>query len=254
MLNRWTCTKLPFPLNASFQLGNGHSNAQKWPFFEAHAIGGGVLPWSDPSFIHFNPRRPAMVNGITSAGYAQTVSFTQPNISQSRPDASSPSEYKTGTDTVNISDQARFSLLSSLFSCAESNSISIRDIEESLSKATVSVEKRLQSLYRQIGISDSSQMEISVGYDGSILVKGENPESDALAEAINADGELANTIRGISANASLLEALKKHQEFAAAYEKDPVAAVERYGYLLEDGHEYNVSFSLQNGHIDTKVE
>ena len=101
-----------------------------------------------------------MVNGITSAGYAQTVSFTQPNISQSRPDASSPSEYKTGADTVNISDKAKLSLLSSLFSCAESNSISIRDIEESLSNATVSIEKRLQSLYRQIGIPGKTATSI----------------------------------------------------------------------------------------------
>ncbi len=195
-----------------------------------------------------------MVNGIMTVGYSQTASFTQPNISQSRPVSSYPSEYKTSIDTVNISDEAKFSLLSRLFPSTGGKSISIRDIEESLSNATSSVEKRLQSLYRQIGISSNSQMEISVGRDGSILVNGESPESDSLAEAINVDDELANTIRGMSANASLLEAFIKHQEFAAAYEKDQVAAVDRYGYLLEDGHEYNVSFSMKNGHIDTKVE
>jgi hypothetical protein len=97
-------------------------------------------------------------------------------------------------------------------------------------------------------------MEIRVGRDGKILVNGENPQSDHLAEAVNADDELSNSIRRISANTSLLEAYKNHQEFAEAYEKDPVAAVERYGYLLEDGHGYNVLFSMQNGHIDTKAE
>jgi hypothetical protein len=97
-------------------------------------------------------------------------------------------------------------------------------------------------------------MEISVGRDGSILVNGKSPESDNLAEAINANDELSNSIRKMSADASLLEAIKKHKEFAAAYDKNPIAAVERYGYLLEDGHGYNVSFSVQNGHIDTKVE
>lgn len=204
--------------------------------------------------IHYNTGRSAMINGIISSGYAQTVRFTQPNISQLPQGSSSPFEYKTGTDTVNISDGAKFPLLSSLFPSAGSNSISIRDIEESLSNATSSVEKRLQSLYSKHGISSNSKMEISVGYDGSILVNGESPASESLAEEINADDELSNSIRKMSSDTSLLEAFKKHIKFTAAYEKDPVAAVERYGYLLEDGHDYHVSFSMQNGHIDTKVE
>ncbi len=195
-----------------------------------------------------------MVNGITSAGYAQPVSFTQQNFSQSPTDSSSPSEYKTGTDTVNISNNAKLLLLSSLFPSVEGDSISIGDIEESLSNTTSSVEKRLESLYQQLGIHPNSKMEISVGHDGSISVNGESPESDNLAEAINADDELSNSIRRMSANTSLLEAIKDGQEFVAAYEKDPFAAVERYSYLLEDGHGYNVLFSMQNGHIDTKAE
>jgi len=135
-----------------------------------------------------------MINGIISSGYAQTVRFTQPNISQLPQGSSSPFEYKTGTDTVSISDEAKFPLLSSLFPSAGSNSISIRDIEESLSNATSSVEKRLQSLYSKHGISSNSKMEISVGYDGSILINGESPASETLAEEINADDEFGRSL------------------------------------------------------------
>ena len=193
-----------------------------------------------------------MVNGIMSTGYIQSAIFPQQNISQSPTDSSPTSEDKTDTDTINISNKAK--LLSSLFPYAKNGSISIEDIEESLSDTTAAVEKRLQSLYGQLGIQPDFQMEFSVGYDGKILVNGESPESDHLAEAINADAELSNSIRRMSADTSLLAAFKNHQEFASAYEKDPVAAVERYGYLLEDGHGYNVLFSMQDGHINSKAE
>ncbi len=194
-----------------------------------------------------------MVHAIKPAGCTQIFSVAQPNISHSNIDPSS-SGHKTADDKVNISDEAKFSLQSSRLLSSIETTISIGDIEEAFTTASAYVEKRLQSLYRQFGISFDSRMEISVGRDGSILVKGQSPESDALAKAIHADDELANTIRKMSADASLLEAVKKHQEFAAAYQKDPAAAVKAYGFLLEDGHEYRVSFSMANGHIDTKVE
>jgi hypothetical protein len=167
-------------------------------------------------------------------------------------ETASVSGNKVDTDTVSISDKSR--LLSNLLPSVEGNSISIADIEASLAKTTASVENRLRSLSRQLGITPDSRMQFSVGHDGSILVNGESPESDRLAAAINEDAELTNSIREMSANASLLAACKKHEEFAAAYAKDPVAAVQRYAYLFEDGHEYKVSFSMQDGYIDTRTE
>ena len=192
-----------------------------------------------------------MVNGIMSTGYIQSAIFPRQNISRSPADSVPASGDKTDTDTINISYKAK--LLSSLFPSAGNGSISIGDIKESLSHTTSSVEKRMQSLYEQLGIRPDFQMEFSVGYDGKILVDGKSPQSDRIAEAINADAELSNSIRRMSADAALLAAAEKHQEFAAAYEKDPVAAVERYGYLLEDGHGYNVLFSMQDGHINTRA-
>lgn len=196
-----------------------------------------------------------MVTVLTPNRPVQNLNFLQPNSSQSRQGSTLPTEYKPANDTVSISSAGKISsILSSRLPSAKTNSVSVVSIEEDFLNATSFVEERLQSLYRQIGISSISQMEITVGYDGSILVDGEGSESNSLAAAINADDELANNIRGMSAMASALEAIKKHQEFVAAYEKDPLAAVDRYGYLLEDGHEYQVSFSIKTGKIDTRVE
>ena len=189
-----------------------------------------------------------MISNIMSAQSAQAVNFTQ---TSSRLRSSTPEEKTTVADTVSISTEAKHLLLASPFSSTGSTTISVKDIEASLSKETSYVKKRLQSLYSKYGISPDSKMEISVGNDGNIFVNGESPASESLAEEINNDDELSNSIKKMSADASLLDAIEKHDEFAAAYEKDPKSAVERYRYLLEDGHNYNASFSMQNGSINT---
>jgi hypothetical protein len=142
-----------------------------------------------------------MINSIMSAQNAQTVNDVQ---TSSRLSSSTPEDKKAVTDTVNISNKAKHVLLASPFSCTGSNTISVRDIEESFTNTSSYVEKRLQSFYSKHGISPDSKMEISVGYNGSILVNGESPASKSLAEEINADDELSNSIRKMSADASLL--------------------------------------------------
>lgn len=189
-----------------------------------------------------------MINSVMSAGYVQSVLFPQQNSSQSLIETDPASDNKAGTDTITISDKSR--LLSNLLPSVGGTTISIEDIETSLANTTVSVEKRLQSLCRQLGIDPDSKIEFSVGHDGKIEINGESPESERLAAAINEDDELSNSIRQMSADASLLEAFKKHQEFTEAYENDPVAAMQRYSDLFEDGHDYDVTFSMQDGHID----
>lgn len=195
-----------------------------------------------------------MIGGIMPAGYAVAVSGAYPNMSQSCPESGAVSGNKTWEDTVTISGEAKRLSLSGLLPSAGEGAVSIGDIKEAFTDAVSSVEKRLQSLCRQTGISSDVQMEISVNCDGSIRVNGKSPESDTLEQAINADDGLANTIRGMSAHASLLDATERHRDFAEAYEQDPAAALDLYGCLFEDGHEYNVSFLMQNGHIETKVE
>lgn len=192
-----------------------------------------------------------MINSIMSVQNTQAVNLTQ---SSSRLSSSNAEDKKTVTDTVNISGEAKSLLVANPFSSTVSTTIDMIDIEESLANTTSYVEKRLQSLYSKYGISPDSKMEFSVGYDGSISVNGESPASELLAEEINADDELSNSIRKMSSDASFLEAFKKHEEFAAAYAKDPKSALERYGNLFEDGHKYHSSFSMQDGKIDIKVE
>jgi len=191
--------------------------------------------------------------GLLSSGYTQAAGLFQHGTAQSH-SASPPQSDQPDRDTVNISDQGKFSLISSRLHPAGNKSVSVQSIAENFRDLSSHVEDSLRALSRQLGIPSSSRMQITVGGDGHIIVNGESPHADRLAAKINGNDELANEIRGMSAMASILEAIKKHQEFAAAYDQNPVAAVERFGYLLEDGHEYHASFTMQNDHLDTEVQ
>ncbi len=137
---------------------------------------------------------------------------------------------------------------------SEQRVVSVDFFEESLKQLKSYVEKLAGVKCRDLGIDGGAEMKFSVGYDGTILVNGQEPEAGKLAQAINEDEELANSIRGMSATASLLEAARRHQEFAAAYEREPLAAVEQYGYLLEDGHDYHVTFTMAEGKVSSQVQ
>jgi len=183
-----------------------------------------------------------MISTVTTNKYVQAIGFIQPGSETKISTDSSPSSMSsTGTDAVSISNEGQqASLISTRLLSGLKAPIFLMASKENLLALTSQTENKLQKLYEQIGISANSQMDISVGSDGAILVNGQSPNYDALAEAIN-DDELANSIRGMSAMAAVLEAGEKHQEFSEAYKKDPIAAVDRFGYLLEDGHDYHVA-------------
>jgi len=193
-----------------------------------------------------------MISKIISAQYAQAVNFTQPQPAPNNILTATGSTI--GPDTVRISNEGKAALIASKLQPPKKGSNTIGSIEDDFSNLTSFVENKIQSLYKELGIPSNSKMNIHGGTDGTILVAGQSPLSDKLAAAINADATLSNAIRGVASMASALEAIKKQQEFAAAYDKNPVAAVERFGYLLEDGHNYHVSLSMQNNHLETKVD
>lgn len=196
-----------------------------------------------------------MISTVTTNKYVHAIGLVQAGSEVKVSTDFSPSSISSmDSDAVNISREGQQASLISkkLFSGLNFPKL-LMPSTDNLLALTSQTESKLQKLYEQLGISDDSQMDISVGHDGAVLVNGQSPDSDALAKAINDDDELQNEIRGMSAMASVLEAVKKHQEFSEAYEKDPIDAVNRFGYLLEDGHDYDVTFSMLNGHIETNV-
>ncbi len=197
-----------------------------------------------------------MVNALTSNSYMKTSNPIQPiNASQSSIlSTSSNRGTKATVDKATLSNKNNFSLIYDRSFSIQKGCVTIESIKNDLSNTTYFVEKNIQSIYRQLDIPLSTQMKIRVGRDGSIIVNGNSPQSEKLAEEINKNKDLSNAIRRMSMLSSVLEAIRKHKEFVDAYNKDPFAAVERYGSLLEDGHDYHVIFLIKDGSIDTTVE
>lgn len=191
-----------------------------------------------------------MITSVRAAGFLAAAGKVQT--------AGAGQEHGAGKEIAGAGDRVTLSgagrTVSALIGTTPNGgTISLASIEAQLREDTRLVEEKLQGLYRELGMDSDAKTNLSVDYDGKILVSGGGDKGQALAEAVNADEELTTTFKRMSAATSLLEAAKKHQEFANAYATNPQQAVERYGSLLEGGHEYHVNFAYSNGRLETST-
>lgn len=195
-----------------------------------------------------------MISSLYSTGYSNSMYSSQGLLEQPALNNIDPSVRKSGSDTITISGTGRQASLLGDILASNNGPITLESIESSLNNDTSKVEKQLGLLYTKLGISPDNEMDMSVGCDGKITVRGNNSNADKLEDAINSDPELSNTIRRMSANSSFLEAAKKHLEFARRYEQNPGIAIKEFAYLFEEGRHYNVTFTMSNGSISSEVE
>lgn len=195
-----------------------------------------------------------MISSLYSTGYSNSMYSTQALFEQTNSTNIDPLTRKSGNDTITISGTGRQASLLGGILAANSGPITLESIEDSLKNDTSMVERQLRVIYAKQGISPDTEIDISVGSDGKIIVHGNSSKADELENAINSDPELSNTIRRMSANSSFLEAAKNYLDFAKKYEKNPDIAIKEFAYLLEQGRHYNVTFTMSNGSISSEVE
>ncbi len=136
----------------------------------------------------------------------------------------------------------------------DNNIINVDEFRLDLKNTTSYVESRLNEILLNMGIDPDLEFEFTTGYDGSIIINGDDPSIESIEAAVNSDFELSNLIRKMSSVSSSLKALENYLEFAAAYKNDPVAAVAKYGWMLDDNSSYDVTFSFENGKITSEVK
>jgi len=132
--------------------------------------------------------------------------------------------------------------------------ISIEDIFTSISKDRAAVEKYLHTTLNELGIDENALFELTSNYTGRIVVRGDFQGKEALEDTLNNDRQFSNTFRRLSANSSLYEAWRRHEEFMNAYEVDPEAAVAQFISLFNDSSQYHFTLSYSNGHAETRVD
>ena len=82
--------------------------------------------------------------------------------------------------------------------------------------------------------------------DGRIVVQGDHPQKTEIEALLNDDPELASAARGVCMVYDLLRSARRHQEFAKAYEQDPVAAVQMYAHLFDEQTAWPLEFRLDS--------
>lgn len=168
-----------------------------------------------------------------------------------------PLPYETASrssdngDTLQISTAAKGSLLSKIL--RPSQAITVSSLETEFRRDSILLENRLNVICQKLGIPSDTPMKLYPGFDGRTLVAGNDKWTQAFGEAINADPETVDLVNKTAANAEFLEACKKHEEFSAAYAKNPTTAVQRFAFLLEGSHPYQMFLTFQNNRINTDM-
>ncbi|MEZ7198428.1 hypothetical protein [Pseudodesulfovibrio karagichevae] len=171
--------------------------------------------------------------GVQSVG---TPSFT--------PRTASPGSGTGGTgDTVTISEEARAMSAAAAAKAkkdSEAPSLGLLSAElplltpEELAQKAENVQSRITALFMEQGIPTDPPAELYTDEAGAIRVKGDHPHKDEIEAALAGDEALSNDFRMVSAQAEIQKAAERHTAFAAAYAKDPDAAVARFAYLFDD--------------------
>jgi len=106
--------------------------------------------------------------------------------------------------------------------------VSIDEIRFATEQQLSDWHQKVSDLLEGAGIDLAEPVALRIDSNGGILVSGDHPQKEAIEQFFVQQPELANDVRQLSAQLSLIAAAEAHQEFAAAYEEDPVAAVERW--------------------------
>jgi len=131
--------------------------------------------------------------------------------------------------------------------------IRIGDIQTQMNIDKQRVDDELDVFMTSLGIEKDVSFSLTTTRTGRIAVSGDFEGKERLETALNNDKEFNNNFKRLSANSSLMEAVKRSEEFQKAYEIDPKAAVAQFASLLSDSTEYHFSYLYENGQSETNV-
>lgn len=156
------------------------------------------------------------------------------------------------SDTVSLSAGGlRAALMESMGLDPATDSICISDIERVVERDTNHIARQLGSITSDMGID--AEFELSVGYDGSIVVKGDFPKRQALEERLNSDDAFARQFQRLSSNSCFLEAARESLAFQQAYAVDPEKAVQDFISLLDGNRSYSFRLHYSQDGVTTEV-
>ncbi|MCE5269976.1 hypothetical protein LLH00_01675 [bacterium] len=189
------------------------------------------------------------VSTIASAWETTRVGSTSAVGSAAPPAEDENANVTTQEDTVDISPEAKDKAEKDPGAQARGllESLNILDgfSPEALKEKSTALKEDLDELFQRAGIDTSTEISLTTGYDGSVLVSGEHPDKAKIEKLFADNPELANRFREVSGMASMIRACQEGIAFQKAYAQDPEAAVAQYSYLFNDNYQpqFNMSYT-----------
>jgi len=84
---------------------------------------------------------------------------------------------------------------------------------ENVRQKTAELEAMMGTIFRENGIAKDPPVELSMNSEGTIMVAGEHPDADRIAEALNADEGLTRLFHTVKAISSHAHAMQEHIRF-----------------------------------------
>lgn len=127
--------------------------------------------------------------------------------------------------------------------------VHLEDIRANYAERFEDFTQKLNGLMKKAGIDRGCEAILQSDGQGKIRVTNNHPDSDKIEALFENNPELANEFRGLSGAASFLRAADEHMKFAAAYAKDPTAAVQQFSHLFDNTDTREFAMRITNDNI-----
>ena len=127
--------------------------------------------------------------------------------------------------------------------------VHIEDVRANYAESFDRFTQKLSGLLERAGIDRGCEAILRSDGEGKIRVANNHPDREKIEALFEQNPELANEFRGLSGTASFLRAADEHSKFAAAYDKDPVAAVQQFSYLFDKTDSREFAMRVTNDSI-----
>lgn len=170
---------------------------------------------------------------IVSVANAYSTQAVNPLQNQSE-QTNTQQREQTG-DTVSFSKEAKVaSFLSGHgIDSLPDKTITLDDIKNELSRSSAQLTDNVNQLFLSNDISLDPPVELTTDGEGNVRVKGDHPDKEKIEQLFADNPELSNDFRGVSAMSSFSKAAEEYLEFAKEYDKDPYAAVTKFGHMFD---------------------
>lgn len=126
------------------------------------------------------------------------------------------------------------SLKTSILGFDTGNVITGDDLNKSIKRDFSGFSTMLNTALSEAGISKDPSFEVKMSSSGRLYIDSDHPDKEAIEKILNDTRNIRDTFSRMSANSSLVAALKRGAAFNDAYNIDPESAVQRYSYLFNE--------------------